>query len=1144
MTTQADLVAAYTRGVTATVLLNGQVCRGVISLRTTQAFGSPISTATVVLRDPPTTPRIGMAISWKWGYGGAPLVPGFTGEISQPARKSYPNRYTLQCRDVLWRADRVKQVIATDPLNDITASDAIRYILTHYGGIPASRISLPTFSASGSEWGGSEWTLGTLTPVQWGDTDTGNGGTSALAAAQEICSVLGYWLYADASGIIRAKQMDRAPSLSAAHTFQRGVDLLTDGSPELSEDVDKIANRVIVLGGPTGIDGAQITDTYQTSHPLLPSGIYQEHTFSSFLIEYVNASQAGAASATSVAQRILRVLSRPPVMVRHRVKANPLLSVGATVGIVDSAIGYSTARNFFIYELETSLDLPSGRFDQQMTLDGGTGNSGYTTIPAPDASFSWRLVAETADGDAIVEVFLDGSGSASLTGGVIVDWDWSTSTTTYGSTPNTATGEQAVFFFLASEGTADITLTVTDTTSKVGTITQTIDLTGADTLPPIQRVLSAAMGAAWYITPDGGVTWNTETSSGDAIAVGIIGAGADDRAAGTAATYGALATRGSGGIGLRQTLDLLNTASTSVVAAGGAITSNIWVNEADPSRVWFAVGTAVYRSVDGGATKTAMAAAPATVKWIMEDPAVDNSVFILAGADMLNATDPTVGWAVLYAGPIGATARQFVRSRDGQVTWICYSGAPSGEAAQRVETGALADVAVTEIRTLALDNQASSLAATLWVATADNPAEIWSVDGLTGLSAAQATPTFPADAVVQHCLYDPDVDLIYFADFDSVASGTGAIRKFMGDQLLLYKEGDTGHQAHMLGFAGRASAPAEFLRMSAFVDPSGVWHYRDGLWTFRPLPVSGAAQGVGIFADPFNADRWIAIFNNTTQQCYTSGGNIEGNGWAHSPVWYTEDAGVTWTEIVIPEPPGWEDGSFCVNATFNDQVGNSWAVIFANGSTFYTLVVLGTGSAITDVVEGATTSAIGITGGADAEWLVSVTFSAGSNGFRYLDTSNIFQTPAGTAIDINGTLDRAPGTSRAAYGTRTSGSVVYTADYRAAQPTNFITVADATAVSRSTTALYYSYGGGGAGMVRVFDPHGAGTSTVITLLAKTQVRVDRQTRTLAAVVASDNTILVDDGVTTTTIAGPPAPEAEMADNTDNAYWAIEVMVRA
>jgi hypothetical protein len=1134
MATQASLVALRTRRPTALVRLDGKPWRDIVSLRASQAFGSGIATATVIGRSPPVRPQIGMTISWTWGYAGAALVPGFTGEIARPARKSYPNRYTVECRDVLWRADRVSQAIETSPLNTITASAAIRYILTHYGGIPTSRISLPTFSASGSAWSGSEWKLGILTAVSWDNT-------TALKACQEICSVLGYWLYADASGIIRAKQMERAPSLSAAHTFQRGVDLLTNGSPELTEDVDAIRNRIVILGGPTGVAGAQITDAFQTSHPLLPAGIYQEETFSSFLIEYVNASQAGAASATSVAQRILRVRSRVPIIVRHRVKAVPYLSVGATVGIIDTGIGYTTARNFFVYELETSLDAQTGDFSQQMTLDGGVGNSGYTTIPPPDASFSWRLMAETASGSAIVEVFLDGSGSVSLTGGLIVTYAWSTSTATYGGTPNSASGVRAVFFFLASAGTATITLTVTDTTSKIGVITQTIDLTGADTELPISRVLSVAFGAAWQITPDGGVTWNAETTNGDAIAVGTIGAGADDRAVGTGGTYGMLATRGAAGAGgLRRTLDALVTASTNLVSNVAAITSNIWVNEADPARVWFAIGTTLYRSLDGGATKTAMAAAPASIVWVMEDAAVDNSVFILAGADMLHATDPTVGWAVLYAGPVGATARQFVRSRDGQVTWVCYTGAPSGAALQRVENGAAANVAVTAIRTLALDRDANSALATLWAATAHNPAQIWSFDGLTGLSAAQATPTFPSGATVQHCLQDPDVDLIYFADFDSVAVGTGAVRKFAGNQLLLYKAGAVGQQAHMLGFGARASSPSEFLRMTLGVDPGGVWHYRDGVWTFRPLPVSGTVRGIAICADPFNPDRWLAVFNNVSTQCFASGGVIQGDSWTHSPLWQTEDAGVTWTEVVITTPAGWVTASRLVNISFNDQTGNSWAAAFANGGSFYTAVVLGTGATVTTVVETTAYSANGITGGAEGEWLLCAVFSSAVDGLRYLTTANVFTTPSGSSPgDLQyASVDRAPGVSRRAY--TPNDTIFSAADYRAAQPTSLLATVGAIAVSIGSAALYYLQSDGD--VFRVVDPPGAATSTQIAFgQGKTHPRVDRQTRTIGAVPVG-GAIVIDDGVTTTTIAAPA--EGNLSGTASGANWAFEVIVRA
>ena len=503
-----------------------------LTLSKDESYGAELTTGQILGRDPPVTPTIGMAVRWQWGYAGASdgLIAGFSGEICAAEQVSYPATWQVDVKDALFRATRSKQVIQSDPLNDVTAKDAATHILTTYGGIAASKIQLPDLSASGSEWSGSLWKLGQLTPVQWGNSDDDSGGTSALKAVQDIYAVFGYKVYADASGIIRARLMERRPSSAAFRTFQRGVDLLMRDPPKRSSNADDIRNRVIVRGADTGVDGAQIMDAWQTAHPLLPSGVYQETEFSSFLIEYINEAQAGAASATAVAKRILKLWSRQPDVVRAGIKADPRLSVGTTIGVKDSGVRLSTTKNYFIYGIRTDQDLRAGKFNQSLILDGGTGSQGYTTIPNPEASFSWRLVAETLDGgDAIVEVFLDGSGSASLSGGEIVSYAWSTGSTVYSGTPSSATGARAVLTFLASASPVSITLTVTDTTSKTGTITLEIDLTGADAQTPLSRPLSVAFGAAWQITTDGGATWASETTNGDAIAVAPIGAGGGER---------------------------------------------------------------------------------------------------------------------------------------------------------------------------------------------------------------------------------------------------------------------------------------------------------------------------------------------------------------------------------------------------------------------------------------------------------------------------------------------------------------------------------------------------------------------------------------------------------------------------------------
>lgn len=1147
-------MSGYTRQPTATVKLDGRPWRSILSLSYSQRFGENIAGGKVDGRDPPVTPRIGMSISWRWGYNGQE-VAGCTGEVSDVNDSSYPDRWSLQVKDTLWRADKSSQVIVTDPLNEITAKDAIISILTHYGGIPASRLSIPSLNASGSAWVGSEWVLGVLTPVEWGDPDTESGGTTALKAAAEICSCLGFWLYADASGVIRAKQMERKPSTQAREVFQRNVNLLLQGAPERRQSYDSIYNQVSVRGGNTGVEGAQIFDQFRTTHPLLPANVFRDFTFSSFLIEYVNESEAGAASATTIAQRILNVVSRIPDVIPLRAKADPNRKVGDTAGLIDTGVLVASQKNYFIYSIDRTLDLTKGAFDDALTLDGGVGSTGFTTVPPPDAAFTWTLDAETLDGTAVVVVALDGSGSSSPSG-EIVSWDWSTDATPYGGTAATATGVKAVLIFTAADSPVTVTLTVTDTTSKTGDFTAAIDLTGADTAPPVRRVLSAAGGASWEITPDGGATWHTETTNGDAVAVPPYGAGIDDRAAGAAGTYGLLATRGSGGAGgLRQTLDALSSASTNLASASGAIAC-IWVNEANPARVWWAIGDTIYRSTDGGVTGTAMAKpnAGTDVSWLIEDPVVDNSVFAACGADLFNATDPTAGWAVLYPGPVGATARQFVRSRDGQVTWVCYTGTFTGGAAQRVETGAEADIAATEIRTLALDKDASSLLATLTLIDADDPANIYHVDGLTGLSAVLSPATFPAGATVMHMLADPESPVYYAADFDSIASGTGAIRKLIADQLLLMRSGATGVQYHMLGFGAPVRTPTQIVLGStgAATDGGGIWWF-NGTWTLtKPGPTDWRWTWVSV--NPFNTAEWLALGNSATgfasKFSVAAGGKIVANGSADSPLWYTNDSGTTWTEIVIMHPvlTAFTDGSSLLSPAIASRVSwgparTAWMFTISSddGITGYarrTSWWRGTGTTITDgphtaaLISGFGWSTVAHAPGRDNDLVIMNTFDG--RGQFYISDGASAETLVGTFGPLPVPIDYevAP-LSLALAEVADSGDLYYSADYRTdvIADTGLDGLTSITGVTDGWVAAHslglYRYGL---------------TPTAATIVAGTeadglgQIRADRQTRTVVAARTSSVAVVYD------TLAGTLARILLPVDFSELSATAIEPIV--
>lgn len=885
-------IANKSRKPTARVYLDGRRCKlrdvaGAITVG--QTYGQPISGGVVQLIDPPTTPLIGMSIRWDWGYDGH-VIAGFNGVVKKARRSAYPKGWTLDVVDPLWKADINKEDI--NLLNDKTAKEVVQILLKDYGGL--TRVDIATLPASGSEWSGGEWMLGTLTPIAFS-------GTTALQAASSICSVLGYWLFCDASGTARAVFMDGRPSASAFRTFTQGVDLLVEGAPEREQDADAIYNRVIVLGANTGVEGAQIKDQWQTEHVLLPSGRYREFSFSSSLIEYVNESEAGAASATAVAKRILAVKARQPNTIRGRIKADPRLQVGMTLGIQSARIGYGGRTNFFLYSVQTTFG--GGQFDQLLLLDGGLGDQGYTTIPPPLASFTYTLFRETLDGVDTIEVFVDGSASVSLTNGEIVGYAWSDDTT---PTPQTGTGVRFVFFYPATQATADITLTVTDTSSKTGSTTQTIALLGDALQIPEQRQISFAAGAAWYVTPDSGATWRKETTQGDAIATPPIGSGAaasTGTAVDAANAVGLYATAGTLGVRVRTTLDFLLSASSQLDTVPDSI-AFLWQNETDPTRLWAAVGDDIYRSLDAGVTFT-LAGTPAIgedVAWVLES-ADQVSVEALAGSNAYWSYSGATSWTQVLAGPSGSVARCYA---SGFAThWVGFTGVSTGLSPLMSVEGVTATFPavspeVLDIRALTMLVDQPTLYA--W----DDQGRTWKIDAATGAVAAMtATTGTIADTTPQHAIRDPEVSLIYLTCND-------ALRKYFPDPdvLKLFKSVvPISEQGHMSGYANihqRVGVELVIMPTNGTGGDDLVWHFRDGIFTSVAPPVANK-HWYAVEANPFNPDQWLVLGKTTNTfdmaGFFSNGATIQmTDADSTAPLWYSPDAGATWHAVPLPSP--------------------------------------------------------------------------------------------------------------------------------------------------------------------------------------------------------------------------------------------------
>lgn len=1065
----ASRILARTRAPSVTLRLDGRRVAGVLSISQQWEFGQGMASATVVLRDPPVTPTPGMAITWSWGYDGFE-VPGFTGFVVTPEQQSYPRHWSLQCADVLWRAQREEQTIATSPLNDISAQDAITSILATYAGI--TRLSIPAISLTS---GGPAWTLGTLTPVQWERA-------TALAACQEIAATAGYWLYADAGGTVRARPMERKPSQSPFRILTggdaAGATLLVQGAPTRRQDGSQVRNRITVRGANTGVEGAQLVDTYLATHALYP-GVTADLEYQSFLLEVID-------DVTAVAERLAGLWNRRPNTVTARIKADPRLAVGTTVAIQDADIGYSSAQPFFIYSISTTYDARSGRFDQQLTLDGGIGDAGYTTIPAPVAVLSYTLETETLDGTAVTVVTLDGAGSYSQSGGVIVSWQFSTPDTTYGGTPSGSSSPHArpsfQLVFADSASPVDVTLTVTDTSSKTDTVTITIALAGETAIVPTTETISIAFGAAWELTQDGGATWRAETASGNATRVPPIGAGVDPLAGlADAATFGALATRASGSTGLRQTLDGLATASTTLASLGGQITA-LSVNARNARRVWAAVGDDVYYSTDGGATFTAYGtpAAGQDVRDIIEDPALDFSVFCLAGADMYQALGSPV-WGVFYAGPAGATARWMQRSRDGTVTWICYTGTFSGSPLQRVEgpisvSFPVVTPAVSEIRTIALMDALDPAAPTL-VAT-DQENRIWTLDGLTGLSVTQSAATYPAGSIVQHAQQSYQAPLVYLADFDSAATGTGAVRKFFPklDSLLLFREGAAGRQAHMVGLASRNRSARGIVLRIPLVFASGtsadqLWICDTGVWSAKALPELGQTW-TRIVANPFNYRKLLLMrwtYNNNR-------------------LWYSDDFGDSWTSVYQNLPFRFDQGHPALE--WSDRDPNAW--ISTRHTDPENRLIRGTNASYTEISTGSLYDRFYVIPGIEDDVFF---VDANNNAARYFNNANTVVLVNNNPVAGFGIGDR----ERAGRGMAiaSGGLAAGVADYRSGV---WATISGAVGSSLAFLADGSLVMGGRSGVQRVTNPLSSPSASVEGLTGQSvfHLRTDRQTRTLAA----------------------------------------------
>lgn len=798
--------------VTATVLDRAGSIAGSYS------FGQPIASYSVTLRNMPFIPDYLDQVEIALGYEGDNF-PMFVGVIVDPQRQSFPRGGTIQCMDMAWLANfpiqEGKGVVVYDPdgnpvaaqtagivltgpggtPNNVPATEAMIRLLRDYGTVPEYRVQLPALNKSA----GVPWVLGTLTPTTWS-------GVSPLQAAQEIADVLGYWLFADYTGVIRAVKMSAVPADQAWITFdEQATEGQADTAPirvpgtTIGGSVEQVYNRVTCTGANTLIVAGQafpVYDEYQIDIPLLPPGKYREKPYSSRLIEFVTIADGGDASCEAITRRQIIEYSRRPRLIRGTIGGDPRLMVGHTVGFrSDRFEDFVDIQHAFVQNIAVAWG--GGQFTMNVLLDAGLPYSGeYTTLPNPTASFRFTLLRQNVDGVDTIDIFCE-SLPSSPDGGVLTAWAWTCAT----GTPASGSGMRWMTRVPYANASAVVSLTVTAASGKISpAYSQTIYFDGraGQRLPQIRK-LSYAAKTQWYATPDTGNTWRS--SSGTVSVVPPIAAGgyadadSDDTASGILSNNAAV---------VRASIDMLATAALSRATLAGT-PIRIWQNEKDPRRVWAVLGNALYASLDAGATFSTKASPPVpavesdkATRWVVEAYDQFGTIDVLAGRFGFTAFDNGAGnYLTRLTGPTGSKAWCYASGHGKH--WVGFLDMPTGGSPLRSYEGDIAPFpavtpAVLHIRALTLMVNTPDMYAF------DDQGRVWLINAITGTGATHVAtiPGAPTNTI-NHAIRDGDFRLIY------VAAKNGLYKYFPDvNQFVVFKAALSGEEGLMVGYAGLA----------------------------------------------------------------------------------------------------------------------------------------------------------------------------------------------------------------------------------------------------------------------------------------------------------------------------------------------------
>lgn len=842
MSSLSSIINTYNKSPSAIVRVNNVIIPNIFSIRVSRAMGE-IATATIeVDRLNNVYPEDKVVIELGYNSVHRTVFTGFVDTIDFDEEEKI---YIVNCRDVLKKA--VDTYFIQEVAFGIDVDSSTYYYSTYsnlnggtftqhiYSSLSALNTNHPETTGNYSNEGvraeavvqwilamtglreGSEiqvdstnfW-IGDITPAKFHLT-------SAYDAVMQIADLIGWYIFADESGVARFKKRPRNPSGFPQWSYDSINNPYNIFSVKSSTTNTDLRNYVEVRGH----NG--IRHVARAPSPFIGNTPYRGVLISNELIDTPSI-------ASFVANRVLADLNRLKLTINIEADGNPFLRPGDTVQVRTSTIDGM----FLVESVEHAISAEG--FFTSLVLSQFYNDTVFEERPH-NVVADFTFTASYSIGDPRFIVTLDASSSYSERGSIVhYQWTWPDSSQTTSSDPT------AWYVFSDTQimnSSVPVTLTVTDNYNVTASVTKNITYQSIvnATGKPKTRALYAALTNRAAGSLDGGQTWYEQNVS--AISCSASNFGPNN----TLVTSG-YAIFGCSDNTIRRTVDACQTMQIVLNNAGAPVT---YVNVMEKDSRYAVAGTSngrIYVSNDFGVTWTLKHTLPFPIHEVRYG--FNQNTYLLAvGSGVGNVYHSFDGGANWSA--VGGLLNTLTVNRESSGAVTNYFAHTSGIVSASGQILFAGDV-TPNIRTLSImiDRDDGIMAV-------DTDGQHWVFSG----SRMQPTQNNPTNRS-QHMLRDGEIPmLVYYANASGVGksldrnttmeqlyvSGSGgrmvwyghwAEKPVPGNVVAVLRGDYTGEPGFYTLTNTNLSRPICVATTSGWVSVANRHQYADGQWSFMP----------------------------------------------------------------------------------------------------------------------------------------------------------------------------------------------------------------------------------------------------------------------------------------------------------------------